>query len=100
MYTVKRIEVIASTVELSRIIEALEKAGVTAHTVIPHVLGKGSSGHSADDLESNVYVLAFCVPDLAKPAIEAIRLVLNKFGGTCYVSDAVEIRSVRCVASL
>jgi len=48
----------------------------------------------------NVYILAFCMPDQIKPVVESIRLVLNKFGGTCYVSDVMEIRSVRCVASL
>jgi len=100
MHLVKRLEVIASSVELPKILEALDKAGVTGYTVIPHVLGKSASGHTSDDIESNAYVLAFFQPDFAKPAVEALKPILNKFGGTCYVSDAMEIRSMRCVASL
>jgi nitrogen regulatory protein PII len=48
----------------------------------------------------NVYILAFCMPEQLKPVVENIKPLLNKFGGTCYVSDVMEIRSVRCVASM
>jgi nitrogen regulatory protein PII len=98
MHPVKRIEVLADSVELTKILAGLDKAGIIAHTVIRNVVGR-SPGADATQLD-NVYIIAFCMPEQVKPVIENIRPVLNKFGGACYISDAMEIRSVRCVASL
>lgn len=98
MHAVKRIEVLADSVELTKILAGLDKAGIITHTVIRNVVGR-SPGADATQLD-NVYIIAFCMPEQVKPVIENIRPVLNKFGGACYISDAMEIRSVRCVASL
>jgi nitrogen regulatory protein PII len=103
MHIVKKIEIIANALELAKILESLETTGVHGHAVIRNVAGKGLRGTNEDldmTMLDNVYILAFCMPDQIKPVVESIRLVLNKFGGTCYVSDVMEIRSVRCVASL
>lgn len=103
MHLVKRIEVIANSVELGKILDGLKQGGVSGHIVIRNVAGQGLRGGS-EDLEmtmlDNIYVIAFCAPEKIKPAMEAIRPILNKFGGSCYISDAMEIRSTRCVASL
>jgi len=98
MHPVKRIEVLADSVELTKILAGLDKAGIIGHTVIRNVVGR-SPGADATQLD-NVYIIAFCMPEQVKPVIENIRPVLNKFGGACYISDAMEIRSVRCIASL
>jgi nitrogen regulatory protein PII len=98
MHPVKRIEVLADSVELTKILAGLDKAGIIGHTVIRNVVGR-SPGADATQLD-NVYIIAFCMPEQVKPVIENIRPVLNKFGGACYISDAMEIRSVRCVSSL
>lgn len=102
MHLVKRIEIIANSFELSKILDALDHAGVHGHAVIRGVTGEGLRG-SAEDLDmtmlDNVYILAFCMPDQLTPVIEQLRPLLNKFGGTCYISDVMEIRSVKCVAS-
>lgn len=101
MHTVKRIEIIATSFELGKILDALKKAGVPGHIVIRNVAGQGFRGEDLDmTMLDNVYVIAFCPPDKIKTAIEIIRPLLNKFGGACYVSDAMEIRSVRCAASI
>jgi nitrogen regulatory protein PII len=104
MHPVKRIEIIANSVELSRILESLDHAGVHGHAVIRGVGGKGLRGDATEDLDmtmlDNVYIIAFCMPDQLKPVVENIRPLLNKFGGTCYISDVMEIRSTKCVASL
>jgi nitrogen regulatory protein PII len=42
----------------------------------------------------NVYIIAFCLPDRIDTVIENVRPLLNKFGGTCYISDVMEINSV------
>lgn len=103
MHLVKKIEIIANSFELGKLLDALEQAGITGHAVIRNVAGKGFRGGSEDldmTMLDNVYVIAFCAPENIKPVVESIRPILNKFGGTCYVSDVMEIRSVRCIASM
>jgi nitrogen regulatory protein PII len=103
MHLVKKIEIIANSVELAKILDGLDKSGVHGHAVIRNVAGKGLRD-GAEDLDmtmlDNVYIIAFCMPDQIKTVVENVRPLLNKFGGTCYVSDVMEIRSVKCVASL
>jgi nitrogen regulatory protein PII len=98
MHPVKRVEIIANAVELGKILEGLEKAKVPAHTVIRNVAGK-SPGATSTELD-NIFVIVYCPPEQLKPVVENIKPILNKFGGACYITDAMEIRSVRCVASL
>jgi len=100
MHTVKRIEIIANSIELGKILDGLDKAGVHSHAVIRNVAGKGLREDLDMTMLDNVYIIAFCMPELIKPVVEHIRPLLNKFGGACYISEAMEIRSVRCVASL
>jgi nitrogen regulatory protein PII len=103
MHVVKKIEIIANSFELAKILDSLDKSGVHNHAVIRNVVGKGLRG-TTEDLDmtmlDNVYILAFCLPEELKPVVENLRPLLNKFGGTCYVSDVMEIRSVRCIASI
>jgi nitrogen regulatory protein PII len=103
MHLVKKIEIIANSFELAKILESLDKSGVHGHAVIRNVAGKGLRDGSEDldmTMLDNVYILAFCAPDQIKTVVENVRPLLNKFGGTCYVSDVMEIRSVKCIASL
>ncbi|PZV12183.1 MAG: transcriptional regulator [Leptolyngbya sp.] len=103
MHTVKRIEIIANSFELGKILDSLDKAGVHGHAVIRNVAGKGLREGNEDldmTMLDNVYIIAFCMPDLIKPVVENITPLLNKFGGTCYISEVMEIRSTRCIASL
>ncbi|MEB3336887.1 MAG: P-II family nitrogen regulator [Leptolyngbyaceae bacterium] len=102
MHLVKRIEIIANSFELSKILDGLEKSGVHGHAVIRNVTGKGLREGSEDldmTMLDNVYIIAFCMPEQIETVVENVRPLLNKFGGTCYVSDVMEIRSVKCVAS-
>lgn len=104
MHPVKRIEIISDSVELGKIVEALEKAGATSYSIIHNVASKGIKGTVFDDsavtMLDNVYIIAFCSPEKAKPVIEKIRPILNKFGGSCWVSEVMEISSVKCIASM
>jgi nitrogen regulatory protein PII len=104
MHLVKRVEIVSDSVELAKIITALEKSGVSSYTVIRNVAGRLPGGMNSDDFAittlDNVYLVAFCSEEQMKLVVEKIRPVLNKFGGACYMSDAMEIRSTRCVASL
>ncbi|MGB8703318.1 MAG: P-II family nitrogen regulator [Thermosynechococcaceae cyanobacterium] len=103
MHLVKRIEIIANSFELAKILDGLDKAGVHGHAVIRNVAGSGLR-EGAEDLDmtmlDNVYIIAYCMPEFVKSVVEHIRPLLNKFGGTCYISDVMEISSVKCIASL
>ena len=103
MHLVKRIEIIANSFELDKILESLDNSGVHGHAVIRNVVGKGLR-EGIEDLDmtmlDNVYIIAFCMPEQLKDVVENVRPLLNKFGGTCYISDVMEIRSVKCIASL
>ena len=103
MHLVKKIEIIANSFELGKILDGLDKSGVNGHIVIRNVAGKGLGG-TREDLDmtmlDNVYIIAFCMPEQIKPVVENIKPLLNKFGGTCYISDVMEVGSVRCVASM
>jgi nitrogen regulatory protein PII len=103
MYPVKRIEIVADSVELGKLLERLDRAGVSSYTVIRNVAGKGIRGTVFDDsavtMLDNAYIIAFCPPDQVTPVVEAIQPILNKFGGSCWISEVMEIRAVKCVAS-
>lgn len=106
MHLVKRLEIIVSSREMHKIVEQLDEAGVPGYSIIRDVVGKSSWGAVSDDFDlaattlSNVYILSFCAEDQLKLVLERVRPLLNKFGGDCYVSDVMEVRSLRCVASL
>ena len=100
MHPVKKIEIIANSLELGRILDSLDKSGVHSHAVIHNVAGKGLGEDFDMTMLDNVYIVAFCMPENVKAVIENVRPLLNKFGGNCYMSDVMEIRSTRCVASL
>ncbi len=103
MEPVKRIEIVVNYVELAKILEALERAGVPGHTVIRNVAGKGRRGSVSDDLAmtmlDNVYVIAFFPPEKIDLVAASVKPILNKLGGTCFISDAVELQTTRCVGS-
>ncbi len=100
MHEVKRIEIIANSFELGKLIDALEKSGIHSHSVLRNVAGKQLRSGQEDldrTMLDNVYIVAFCVPDLISSVVEAIRPLLNRFGGTCHITDAMEVRSMKCV---
>jgi nitrogen regulatory protein PII len=104
MHLAKRIEIVSDSVELGKILRSLDKADVSSYTIIRNVAGKGVTGRLYEDSAvtdlDNVYVIAFCLPDQVKPVVEGIKPILNKFGGSCWISDVMEVRSVKCVASM
>jgi nitrogen regulatory protein PII len=101
MLEVKRIEIIADYVELGKILQGLEKAGIENCTVMRNVVGtstKGDGKHNqAMTMLDNVYIIAFCAPEKIALASESIRSILNKYGGSCFISDAVELPITKCI---
>jgi nitrogen regulatory protein PII len=101
MNPVKRIEIIANSIELERILKGLDKAGVPGYTIIRDVAGKSTRGDGTHDLAmtllDNVYIVAFFPPEKIDAVTEHIRPILNKFGGSCFISDGMELRTTKCV---
>jgi nitrogen regulatory protein PII len=102
MHAVKRIEIISDSIELPKILKSLKQSDIHRYTVIRNVESSGVSGTDEHDatLIDMAYIIAFCTPEQVKDAIEKIRPILNRFGGSCYVSDAMEVRSLNCTAHL
>lgn len=100
MNPVKRIEIISDAIEFHKITAALKQSGIMRYTVIRNVEGKGIRGTATTDLDGmeNDYVIAICTPEQMERAIGKIRPILNRFGGVCLISDAMEIRSMQCTA--
>lgn len=102
MQPVKRIEIIANYVEFGKILQALERAGVPDYTVIKDVAGKSTRGNTADNLAmtmlDNVYIIAFLTGEKITVVAENIRPILNKFGGSCFISDGMELLTTNCVS--
>lgn len=96
MHLVKKIEIIANSFELGKILETLDKSNVHGHAVIRNVAGK-SLHEGREDLDmtmlDNAYIIAFCMPDRIDTVIQNIQPLLKKFGGTCYISDVMELRT-------
>lgn len=83
MHLVKKIEIIANSFELGKILDGLNKSGVHSHTVIRNVAGKGLGEDLDMTMLDNVYIIAFCMPEHVKAVIENVRPLLNRFGGSC-----------------
>ena len=95
MQAVKRIEIISDSVEFHKIIKVLDSVGVLNYTVIRNVISKGVSGTNSGDLDmsmlENDYVIAFFLDDKTKLLVDKLKPVTKKFGGVCYISDAMSI---------
>jgi nitrogen regulatory protein PII len=98
MQPVKRIEIISDSVESHKIIKVLESVGVLNYTVIRNVVGKGVRGTNSGDLDmsmlENDYVIAFFLEDKTKLLVDKLKPVTKKFGGVCYISDAIAINAI------
>lgn len=95
MQAVKKIEIITNSLELQKVLQILDAAGVSGYTIIEDVTGKGHRGRVIDDLEShaltNAYVITICDGEKEHQVVEAIRPIIKKYGGVCIVSDAQSI---------
>jgi nitrogen regulatory protein PII len=93
MKPMKKVEIVIDSVHLNRLLETLEKAGVSGYTVFRDVLGKGERGIMAGDeltdVFKNSYVITVCPEDVAQKVAESIRPLLKKLGGMCLISDVL-----------
>jgi nitrogen regulatory protein PII len=92
MEAVKKVEIITSTLEIERVLDLLDRVGVSGYTVIKDLEGKGDRGIAdgkIDKVFSNAYILTVCannkqIDDL----VTKVTPILKKVGGVCLVTDA------------
>ncbi len=89
MNPAKKIEIIANFLELGRILEGLDRSGVSGYTVLRNAIGRGAHGNASEDVTmlGNVYIIAVCSVEQVSQVEGAIAPILQKFGGICFVSD-------------
>lgn len=103
MHAVTRMEIMSDAVELGKITTVLNAADRVTYSILRQVSSHGVHGESVEDSfisSENVYIIAFCPPPQVKGLLEEIRPILNKFGGACFISDAMEVKSMRCLSRL
>lgn len=91
MEPMKKVEVVVDSVHLNKVLEILERQGVSGYTIIRDVLGKGERGIMAGDeltdVFKNSYIFTVCPEEVAKRIAENIKPILKKIGGVCIISD-------------
>ncbi|MBD2455629.1 transcriptional regulator [Nostoc sp. FACHB-87] len=92
MEAIKKVEIVTNSLELPKVLDILEKIGVSGYTVIEDVTGKGDRGRVFNDLESHIltngYIMSVCTQEQEEELVTEIEPILKKFGGVCIVSDA------------
>lgn len=97
MKSVKRLEIIAASLTLDKLLRQLESVGISGYSVIRNVIGRGAYGEVSTDSDfastalSNVYVLLYCSEEELAPALDKVRPLLKKYGGVCHVSDSMQV---------
>jgi hypothetical protein len=99
MHSVSRLEIMADSGELHKLTKILNRTTGVTYTVIRNVVSHGVCGETdqSDIALENDYIIAFCDPDRAQPLLAELQPVLNRFGGACFMSEALEVKSMRCV---
>ncbi len=92
----KRVDLTLSERELDPVLRAIDQAGSTGYTVTKHVTGRGprgavSEGMDFSGLGANAHVIVFCEPEVLEPLREAVKPLLQYYGGVGYVSDAAPL---------
>lgn len=91
MKPVKKVEIVADALEIDEILRVIEACGVSGYTVIRDVVGRGGRGvRAGDELTGalkNSYVMTACDAEQARRLVDAVRPILERFGGVALVSD-------------
>ena len=95
----KKLEIVMDSLHLSKVLELLEKEGVSGYTLIKDVLGKGErgimSGDELTDVFKNSYVFTVCDDNLATSIAKKVEPLLKRYGGICVISDVQHIVGIK-----
>jgi len=89
----KRLDLIVSERELERLCAALIEAGAPGYTVLRHATGWGHGGTVSEGMEfsgfgANSHVIVFCEVAALAAIREAVKPLLDYYGGVGFVTDA------------
>lgn len=89
---IKKLEIITDSTLLSRLVAAIDGTGVSGYTILKDVAGKGlkgdKDGHGISGGFKNCYIMICCDEEEARKVVDAVKPIINTFGGICIVSDA------------
>ncbi len=88
----KKLEIIIESVELSKVIKAIEKVGVRGYSLIKDISGMGKHGKSVSTslVDVNEYNMLVIVDDEVKinQVIEKVKPIIKIYSGIMFLSDA------------
>lgn len=92
----KKIEVMVDMPLARRVIEAAERVGIHAHTLLPTVSGSGSHGSWSDDqlsgAEAKVVFVTITSEEKANALIDALAPMLDDYGLMLVASEVEVVR--------
>lgn len=92
MKAVKKVEIVAESDFMPKIVRLFEKENINGYTVIRNASGKGDKGvrdgYGLTDVFQNNYILLACTQEELERITEPLRALLKRIGGMCLVSDA------------
>jgi nitrogen regulatory protein PII len=87
----QKVEIVIEALELPRVLAAVERAGASGYTVVPHVTGKGRRGAREDgdltDIFRSVLVVVVGSAAVITRIVEAVVPLLSTFAGILIVSE-------------
>ncbi|MFM9111414.1 MAG: P-II family nitrogen regulator [Prochlorococcaceae cyanobacterium] len=88
-----RLDLFVNDREISRLCQALVKAGAVGYSVVRHVTGRGVAGEVSESMDfsglgANAQVIVFCDDTVLAAARLAVKPLLQRFGGVAFVSRA------------
>jgi len=96
MTPVKKIEIVTASLEMDRLARLLDGLGVSGYTIVRDVEGSGERGrrHGGEltSASSNSYLMLACPSEDVSRIVDAVRPVLERFGGVALVTDALWVQ--------
>lgn len=96
MIPVKRLEVVIDAVHSREVTDALARHGLRGWTLLRGAVGDGERGRQHGDevtgVSSNHLLVTTCPPEAIDDLIADLRVLLERYGGMCLVSDAHWLR--------
>ena len=96
MIPVKRLEIVIDAPYSERVTRLLERHQVAGWTLVRGASGSGERGERLGDeitgISNNNVIVSTCPPDRLEALMTDLRVVLERYGGMCLVSDALWLR--------
>jgi PII-like signaling protein len=99
LHTRKKLEIAIAAAYVSRVGEMLDRNGVSGFTVLPAVMGRGSSGDWREDslsgADQHVVIMAIMKPETADALLADLQKLFQTYRGIATVTDVQVMRAER-----